>query len=222
MDGVHDLGGMHGFGAIDRSQEEHFPHPWEKRVFRLTLACGMLGRWNLDMARYARERMDPAHYLGSSYYEHWLHGLETLLVEKQMVTADEMARGQARDDRRFEPVPAARVGDILRAGGPTRMPEEAPPRYTVGERVRIVNEHPRSHTRMPRYIRGRVGDIVSHHGAHIFADEHAVSGEKLPRHLYGIRFGGDELWGASSTEPNSAVYVDVFEPCIEGVVAGAG
>ena len=219
MDGVHDLGGMHGFGPVDRSQEEHFPHDWERSVFQLTLACGMLGKWNLDMSRFARERMDPAHYLGSSYYEHWHHGLETLLLEKGLVAPDEIAEGRANGGREFEPVPASRVGAILRSGGPTLMAEETAAQYAVGDRVRIVNEHPRGHTRMPRYIRGRTGEITSHHGAHIFPDEHAESGRKLPRHLYGIRFEGSELWGAASTEPNAAVYVDVFEPYIEGRVA---
>ena len=219
MDGVHDLGGLHGFGPIDRSQEEHFPRDWEKSVFQLTLACGMLGKWNLDMSRFARERMDPAHYLGSSYYEHWYHGLETLLIEQGLIAPEEIASGQASGDRKFEPVPASRVESILRRGGPTLMAEEAPAGFAVGDRVRIVNEHPRSHTRMPRYIRGRVGEITSHHGAHIFPDEHAVSGGKLPRHLYGIRFEGRELWGAESTEPNTVVYVDVFEPYIECAVA---
>ena len=103
MDGVHDLGGMHGFGPIDRSQEEHFPHHWERSVFQLTLACGMQGKWNLDMSRFARERMNPAHYLGSSYYEHWHHGLETLLRGEPIVGKD-LGRGTAHAAASLRPV----------------------------------------------------------------------------------------------------------------------
>ncbi len=217
MDGAHDLGGMHGFGAIDRSQEEHFPHAWEESVFRLTLACGMLGRWNLDMSRSARERMEPAHYLGSSYYEHWLHGLESLLLEKGLVTAAELSGDATVAVREYEPVSADKVPEILSRGGPTEMTAEASARFDIGDRVTIVNEHPRHHTRMPRYIRGRAGVIVSHHGAHVFPDVHAESGEKVARHLYGIRFTGEELWGADCTEPLTAVCVDVFEPYIAGL-----
>ena len=217
MDGAHDLGGMHGFGAIDRSQETHFPQAWEERVFRLTLACGMLGKWNLDMARSTREQMDPAHYLASSYYEHWLHGLELLLLEKGLVTPGELSSGRSGDGRAFDPVPGDRVEDILERGGPTLMDADGPGRYRVGDRIRIVNEHPRHHTRMPRYIRGRTGEVVSCHGAHVFPDEHATSGRRIPHHLYGVRFTGDELWGAGFAEDGSVVYVDVFEPYIAGI-----
>jgi nitrile hydratase len=216
MDGAHDLGGMHGFGAIDRSQEAHFAHPWEERVFRLTLACGMLGRWNLDQSRFARERMDPAHYLSSTYYEHWLHGLESLLLESGLVSPEEMESGQAEGEGTCEPVPVERIAGLLRQGGPTRMKPAGPPRFGVGDRVTIVNEHPRHHTRMPRYIRGRSGEIISHHGAHVFPDVHADSGERVPQHLYGVRFSGESLWGASSCEPRTVVCVDVFEPYISG------
>ncbi len=218
MDGAHDLGGMHGLGAIDRSQEAHFAYAWEERVFRLTLACGMCGHWNLDMSRAARERMEPAHYLGSRYYEHWLHGLETLLVEKGLVTVAEMATGRAEDGRTFNPVPENRVSTLLARGGPTRMEAPHSARFRVGDSVRIVNHHPHSHTRMPRYIRGRVGEIRSCHGAHVFPDEHALSGRRIPQYLYGIRFVADELWGPGFGEARTVVHVDVFEPYIDGVV----
>jgi len=93
MNGGHDLGGMHGLGPIDPEPDEPvFHEAWERRCFAITLACGYLGEWNLDMTRYARERMHPAKYLATSYYEHWLIGLETLLIEKGLVTEDEIKR----------------------------------------------------------------------------------------------------------------------------------
>lgn len=91
MNGAHDLGGMHGFGPINPEPDEPVFHAeWERRAFAITLAMGAYGAWNLDMSRYARERMDPAEYLGSSYYEHWLHGLQTLLMEKNLLTEAEL------------------------------------------------------------------------------------------------------------------------------------
>lgn len=207
MNGAHDLGGMHGFGAVDRSQVEHFPTEWEKKVFQLTLACGMQGRWNLDQARFARETMEPAHYLSSSYYEHWLHGLEVLLAQSGLADAPPGA---------YTPVLREQVAGILGKGGPTLMDATMPAGYRIGDQVRIASRHPKTHTRMPRYIRGRVGKVVLYHGAHVFPDQHARDGSKVPAHLYTVRFTGDELWGAGCAEPHSSVSVDVFEPYIDG------
>ncbi len=92
MKGGHDLGGKAGLGAINPEPDEPvFHHEWEKRAFALTLAAGFLGQWNLDMSRFARERMDPEHYIASSYYEKWTHGLQTLLVEKGILTESEIS-----------------------------------------------------------------------------------------------------------------------------------
>lgn len=91
MNGIHDLGGMHGMGPIVREADEPaFHEEWERRAFALTLAAGFLGQWNLDMSRFAREQMDPAHYLATSYYEHWLYGLERLLVARGLLTQAEI------------------------------------------------------------------------------------------------------------------------------------
>ncbi len=96
MNGAHDLGGMDGFGPVDPDPDQPVFHAErERRVFAMTVASGFLGRWNIDMSRHARERMDPAEYLATSYYEHWLHGLETLLAEKGLVTREELAARKA-------------------------------------------------------------------------------------------------------------------------------
>src|SRR6516164_2155133 len=98
MNGAHDLGGQHGFGPVNaepESQEPVFHADWEKRVFGPVRVLGPLGRWNGDMSRHARERQHPVDYLRHSYYENWLAGLEKLLVEQGLVTADELASGKA-------------------------------------------------------------------------------------------------------------------------------
>jgi len=96
MNGIHDLGGMHGFGPVVREKNEPVFHAdWERRVFGLLTATLALQRWNIDEFRHAIERMEPAHYLESSYYEHWLHAIETLLVEKGVITEQELAARRA-------------------------------------------------------------------------------------------------------------------------------
>ena len=96
MNGAHDLGGMHGFGPIDPEENEPVFHAeWERRAFAITLAMGAHGAWNIDMSRHARERMDPAEYLNTSYYEHWLHGLQLLLIEKGFITEGEIKAKEA-------------------------------------------------------------------------------------------------------------------------------
>ncbi len=227
MNSTHDLGGMHGFGPIDRSQEALFPNEWEQKVFGMTLACGMLGQWNLDESRFAREQMDPGEYLTSSYYEHWLHGLEKLLVDKGIVTSKEIESGHAQETSDLNAVTADRVPDILGTGGPTLMDCESSPGFAPGDEVRVKNFNPRSHTRAPRYIRGRKGVVSAYYGAHIFPDQHSASGKKIPAHLYCIRFESNEIWGdecgnehrsqsRNGDKPDkSAVYVDVFEPYLE-------
>jgi nitrile hydratase len=92
MNGAHDLGGMHGLGPIDPEIDEPvFHEEWERRCVAIPLAAGFLGKWNIDMSRYARERMHPADYLKTSYYEHWLHGLQTLLIEQGILSEEEIA-----------------------------------------------------------------------------------------------------------------------------------
>ena len=101
MNGIHDMGGMHGLGPIDREENEPvFHHAWERRAFALNMAAGFLGEWNIDMSRYAREQMPPAEYLATSYYEHWLWGLERLLVEKGLLTRAEVEARVAELRRR--------------------------------------------------------------------------------------------------------------------------
>jgi nitrile hydratase subunit beta len=96
MNGIHDLGGMHGIGpVVAEANEPPFHHEWERRVFALFVSVFGGGHYNVDEFRHAIEQMDPAHYLGSSYYEHWLHAIETLLIEKGVLTKAELQRKYA-------------------------------------------------------------------------------------------------------------------------------
>jgi nitrile hydratase subunit beta len=220
MNGGHDLGGMHGLGAIEpepETAEPVFHHEWEKRVFALTLATGALGQWTIDMGRHARERQHPADYLRHTYYENWLAGLETLVVERGLLSAEELATGKvsgpADEAVRARALQAQDVAGVMARGGPVDVAIDVPPRFAVGDRVRAINRHPSGHTREPRYVRGRVGVVQEHYGAHVFPDRSAA-GQREGRHLYSVRFEAGELWGEPAG-PGSAVYVDLWEDYLE-------
>ncbi|MGE0719395.1 MAG: nitrile hydratase subunit beta [Alphaproteobacteria bacterium] len=215
MDGAHDLGGMHGFGPIAPDPDEPlFHHPWERRVFAVTLACGMLGRWNIDMARFAREDTDPAIYLASTYYQHWLRGLERLLVERGLVAAGELASGAAAGPGPVAAVPGAEVPGRLRQRRAARRPANAAPSWRVGDAVRVRNLHPRGHTRMPRYVRGRVGVIERDHGVFVFPDTNAAGTGESPQRCYAVRFTAQTLWGPDAS-PHDRVLVDLWDDYLE-------
>ena len=220
MNGAHDLGGMHGLGPINpepETEEPVFHADWEKRVFGLALAAGFLGKWNIDMSRYSRERQHPIDYLRHTYYENWLAGLKKLLVEAELVNPEELETGQAAGpaDESIQQgvLKAEEVAEVIAKGGPVAMTISTAPRFKSGQSVRAANRHPAGHTRQPRYVRGRVGVIDEHHGAHVFPDLSA-EGSKEGRHLYSVRFTAEALWGKSACG-RSAVYVDLWEDYLE-------
>jgi len=217
MNGAHDMGGMHGFGPINAEPEDTEPlfhADWERPVFALTLACGMLGKWNIDISRHARERQTPTNYLNNSYYETWLVGIQTLLVESGLVTASELASGKMSSTAGDIHAPdRAQTAKILAAGGPTNMDLDITPAYQVGDRVRVINTHPTGHTRIPRYARGRVGTIDHYNGVHVFADASAL-GRREGQPQYNVRFSADELWGGTARATDS-VFIDLWQPYLE-------
>ena len=222
MNGAHDLGGMHGLGPINPQpevEEPVFHEEWEKRMFGLTLAAGFLGKWNIDMSRYSRERQHPIDYLRHTYYENWLAGLKKLLVEAQLVNSEELKTGQAAgpadESIRQLVLEAGEVAGVIAKGSPVAMTISTPPRFKTGESVRAVNRHPAGHTRQPYYVRGRLGVIHEHHGAHVFPDRSA-EGSKEGQHLYSVRFTAEALWGKSAAGRN-AVYADLWEDYLEPV-----
>jgi nitrile hydratase beta subunit len=224
VNGAHDLGGMHGFGPVVAEPDEPVFHAaWERRAFGLTLAMGAWRRWNLDMSRSAREQMPPAEYLATSYYEHWLFGLERLLVEHGFATRDEIARVQRGETTTPPPTGAAAQEGALRADGVHRMlrnrraarlDDPVAPRFAVGQAVTVRNLHPTGHTRMPRYVRGRRGVVAIDHGVFIFPDSHAAGDGKQPQHVYSVRFTARELWGPTAPVRDS-VHVDLWDDYLE-------
>lgn len=200
MNGVHDMGGMHGFGPVPIQREEPAFHaPWEGRV--LALQARTRGRWyHLDEFRNAIERMPAARYLDASYYERWLTAMETLLVEKAVVTREELATGRA-----VTPAPQP----------PLRPPDDRPPlrpRFQIGQRVVTRNAHPLGHTRMPRYVRGRHGVVRTINGPFLLPDTNAHRHSRDWEPVYAVEFSARELWGR---DDDDAICVDLWESYLE-------
>ncbi|HTT47175.1 MAG TPA: nitrile hydratase subunit beta [Pseudolabrys sp.] len=214
MNGAQDMGGVHGFGPVEPEPNEPVFHAgWEKRAFALTLAMAMPGQWNIDMSRFARENRDPGEYLSMSYYQIWFAALETMLKERDLVSDDETVAGHALR----EPKPVARilspgaVAQVLYRGGPTERETNTTPAFKPGDHVRAKNINPRTHTRLPRYVRGHAGTIERVIGFHVFPDSNAQGAGENPQWLYTVCFDGRELWGADG-DPTLTVSVDAWEP----------
>jgi len=217
MNGAQDLGGMMGFGPIaPEPNEPAFHGEWEKRTLALTLAAGACGLWSIDESRHARETLPPAEYLSKSYYDIWISGLEKLVVAHRLVTTEELATGRAVSPPRAVPrkLTVDRVAAALAAGSPYDRPAATPAAYRVGDKVRAREMNPKSHTRLPRYARGKTGVVEASRGVYVFPDAAAHRQGETPQWLYSVRFTARELWGAEA-EPNASVTIDAFEPYLE-------
>jgi nitrile hydratase subunit beta len=222
MNGPHDLGGQMGFGPVVPEPEDTEPvfhSRWESRSLALTLATGALGHWNIDRSRLARESIAPATYLASSYYEIWTIGLESLLIEQELITADEVEAGRslypAKPTKRSA-MPAAAVSSSFASRVGFERPAVSPARFGAGDRVRTINDHRSGHTRLPLYARGKVGTVEVVRGCMVFPDANAQGLGPDPQWCYTIVFNADELWG-NSAEARSTVSIDAFEPYLENV-----
>jgi len=219
MNGVHDMGGMHGMGAIaPETNEPVFHEPWEGRVFALNRALAALGKWNIDTGRHARERIPPADYLRMSYYEKWLAAIEMLLAETGVASRAELEGGRVAPGsaKATPPLTAGQVPAVVGDRGRFERPVNAPPRFAIGQSVRAKKINPTGHTRLPRYARGMFGIVERIHGAHVFPDSNAHFRGESPQHLYSVRFAARELWGADAA-PRDSVYIDLWESYLDPV-----
>jgi nitrile hydratase len=217
MNGVHDMGGMHGMGPVEYENNEPVFHArWEARTFALNCLMRAWKRWNLDRSRHGIERIPPAEYLRMSYYEKWFTGLVGLLLESGLVSRAEIESGAPRAEaaKATPPTTAEQaVATLSRAGSPRRDASVAP-QFHRGQPVRARNLNPPGHTRLPRYARGKLGTVDRDHGVFVFPDTHAhFLGEK-PQHVYSVRFAARELWGESAS-PRDSVYVDLWDDYLE-------
>jgi len=212
MNGVHDMGGMHGMGPVAIEQNEPVFHAeWERRVFALRLASVFHGKWNGNMNRYAVEQMPPAEYLAATYYERVLFALQKLLVEQGLLSAKELEAGSAEAKANVAGVLTVDgIETLLRNRIRARRDENVQPKFKAGDRVMARNIHPAGHTRLPRYARGRRGVIDRDCGVYVFPDTSAMARDPKPQHLYSVRFAARELWGPDASARDS-VYMSLWD-----------
>jgi nitrile hydratase len=207
MNGIHDMGGMDGFGKVEAGWDEPVFHErWEARTFAMTL----LTTTNAPAVRHANERIAPGEYLRLSYFGRWARSLEARLTESGVIAPGEVDARIAGAPVDFHPAPsgaAAAVGSLRTIG--------EVPRFRIGDRVRTRNLQPHGHTRLPSYARGHCGIVAIVHPAFVFPDTYAHGLGENPQHVYAVRFDAAELWG-DSAEPGTSVCLDCYESYLEG------
>jgi nitrile hydratase beta subunit len=217
MNGVHDMGGMHGMGPIEAETNEPVFHAqWEGRLFALRRAMGAWGKWNIDASRHAVELVPPAQHLRLSYYGRQFVAFLELLVKSGFVTRTEIETGIAASSevRVAAALTAEKAAGLIAHGVPTSRNVPGAARFRVGQLVCARNIHPAGHTRLPRYVRGKVGTITRDHGVFVFPDTNAHFRGETPQHVYSVRFAARELWGERAGARDS-VYVDLWDDYLE-------
>lgn len=218
MNGIHDMGGMHGMGPIEREENEPVFHSvWESRVYAFHRAIGPWRKWNIDTGRYEIETLPPADYLRMSYYEKWFARFVKLIVKTGLVTQAEVDSGKpAPGSVKLTPPlkPEQVPGMALSRNLPSSENPDIKPHFQVGQKVRARNINPTGHTRLPRYARGKSGVIDRDHGVHIFPDTNAHGLGEKRQHLYSVKFAARELWGDQASARDS-VYIDLWDDHLE-------
>ena len=211
------MGGMDGFGKVQPQDGEAFHDPWEKQVLAAMFLVRNKG--SVDESRFIDESMPPVEYLSQSYFARWLSRLEISLVKHGLVSEEELRNPEGRLAR-ADGNQAVRAEEVeaSRRRGSKRMQVDVPPRFQVGDRVMVKNEHPRGHTRRPRYVRGRRGRVHIDYGVYPFPDTVAHGLGDKPQHCYSVRFTAIELWG-SRGNPKDVIYLDLFDDYLEAASA---
>ena len=213
MDGVHDLGGMQGFGPVPvttRDAEFRDLADWQKRMWGLArnpLAPGI----TIDWFRHGLERMVPADYLSFTYFNKWCANYLMLMLDNGTITMDDVKRGHVETPD--APAAAKTLDDVLgitsKANFSFATEASAEPAYVVGQSIRTHRLASAGHTRLPRYARGARGTVIAHHGCHWLPDEGA-KGHHVGEHLYTVAFAATELWGPDA-DPRDTVTLDLWE-----------
>jgi nitrile hydratase subunit beta len=225
MNGVFDLGGTDGLGPVHPSPSEPAYHAeWEKSLLAIFAAGFRAGLYGMDSFRHGIELMDPSYYLNSPYYEHWLHSVEHHAITKGAIDPTELDRrtkqfldnpDAALPEHDPNPELLDFVNGVAFVGASARRPTDKPVRFDVGDVVRVRSVAPLGHTRMARYVRGKVGTVVAYRGSFIFPDSAGNELGEDPQHVYTVQFDGAELWGEQYAEPNTSSTFDVWDPYIE-------
>ena len=214
--GVHDMGGVPGYGTVQPERGDSVFHDeWESRVFGLVFSV------KGAFSRHTLESLDPEVYL-SGYYLRMMAALERGLVERGALSAEELEARAAhfRDNPEARPTRIAdpELTEVVRAGSyrqrQLRRETPGPPAFAVGDSVRARRIEHGGHTRLPLYAQGKRGTVEAVYAAYDFPDDEDAAAQQL----YSVRFESVELWGASS-EPGTALYIDMMEGYLEPIGA---
>jgi nitrile hydratase beta subunit len=214
MNGIHDMGGMDNMGPLEVEPDEPvFHQPWEGRVYGLLMSWGSWGQWReWGSFRYALEQIDPADYLSWSYYEKWFAAHESKALETGIVTTSELAAGSA-DPAAPEPTLSAYSPPSL---GSRKLDIDLEAGFKRGDLVRTRQLNPVGHIRLPRYVRDKIGEVVSDNGVYALqdTDEFGVRLGNTPQHVYTVKFDARELWGDRG-HARDVIHVDLWESYLE-------
>jgi nitrile hydratase len=222
MDTVHDIGGREGFGPV-RWQHDHdekaFHEEWQARAWAMCMCMfvGWRGNpevWTLDWFRHVRERIDPIDYLTRNYYDQWVQSLAATLIDNGTIRLEELLPGSTPRE-----TPAI-ANESTKSGGTAKQSLAdrnefigSEPAFSVGQKVRTKMSIAAFHTRLPAYVRGRVGVIENYHGSQPLADASARGVIKLEP-LYTIAFAAADLWPEAQAH-RERVFVDAWESYLE-------
>lgn len=224
MDGIHDLGGKHGFGTINRGEpKQSFAERWHAAVFTIvnTLMRRRVAK-NIDHFRHSVERIDPISYLTDGYYGRWLGAAETLLVEAGEISQQEInLRVEALGGQLGRIAARPMLEPDTFAERSERIPDarrdlQNQPNFKVGQLVVTNKIGVVGHTRLPAYARNATGKIVAHHGGWVFPDSHAHGRGTQAQHLYTVAFSAHTMWG-DEAESEVEICVDLFESYLRAV-----
>jgi nitrile hydratase subunit beta len=219
MNGAHDMGGMQTFGPVRPEKNEPVFHArWEGRIFAIWSAMGTWRRWNTDFGRQTRESIPASEYLSLDSFQMRYVQLVELLVATGLITRAELESGRPAKgtSKAVPPLSGDKVAAWFANGNPKKRAVEIAPQFRVGQRVRARNINPPTHTRLPRYARGKLGVIEQDHGVFVFPDTNAQGLGEKPQHVYAVRFTARELWGAQA-KPKDTVVVDMWDDYLDAV-----
>ena len=216
MDGIHDVGGVQGFGQMpELTDAPPFTEPWEGKAFVIGALAARISGTNLHAFRHAIERVPPREYM-VGYWNRWTIGAQLMMEDSGIVTDEEVRARAARLSGRDVPEPPApepHKPEMPSGGAGNLRSVDTPPAFAVGDRVRVADLHPVGHTRLPRYVRRRAGTVTALQPGAVFPDTAAHFVGENPQHCYTVEFDSRELWGADA-EP-FRLSIDLFEPYLE-------
>ncbi len=217
MNGIHDMGGMEGFGPVQpEPNEPPFHSEWEGRALAMNRALGYAKIWNIDKSRAKIEEMPPHDYLTRTYYQKWAYRLEQLLIEYGYIGEDEVeGRTLAAPGQAGAALPARRRGE---QGAVARQlfARADRARALQGRRPRAHQEHPSAHAHAAAALRPRQG-----RRRRMRARLPRVPGLGRDRRRARTRNGSTrccstprELWGEAA-DPKLKVSIEAWDPYLE-------